>query len=45
MLETIGLRVRRLRRIRIGALTEADLRGQPLRELAPFELDRLAPAR
>ena len=41
MLETIGLRVRRLRRIRIGALTEADLRGQPLRELTASELDRL----
>ena len=33
MLETIGLRVQRLRRIRIGPLTEADLRGRPLREL------------
>lgn len=41
MLEALGLRVRRLRRIRIGALSEADLRGQPLRQLAPFELDRL----
>ena len=45
MFETIGLRVRRLRRIRIGALTEADLRGQPLRELAPEELDRWDAAR
>ena len=45
MLETIGLRVRRLRRIRIGALTEADLRGEPLRELTPSELDRLDAAR
>lgn len=43
MLETIGLRVKRLRRIRIGALTEADLRGRPLRELPPAELDRLTP--
>ena len=45
MFETIGLRVRRLRRIRIGALTEADLRGKPLRELAPEELDRWDAAR
>ena len=45
MLEAIGLRVRRLRRIRIGALTEADLRGQPLRELSSAELDRLDAAR
>ena len=42
MLETIGLRVQRLRRIRIGALSEADLRGKPLRELSPAELGRLA---
>jgi 23S rRNA pseudouridine2605 synthase len=41
MLEVLGLRVKRLRRIRIGALTEADLRGQPLRELSPAELNRL----
>ncbi len=41
MLEAIGLRVRRLRRIRIGPLTEADLRGQPLRELSPAELAAL----
>ena len=39
MLEAVGLRVKRLRRIRIGVLTEADLRGQPLRELSPSELD------
>ncbi len=44
MLETIGLRVQRLRRIRIGPLTEADLRGRPLRELSPAELDRLTAA-
>lgn len=41
MLEVLGLRVKRLRRIRIGTLTEADLRGQPLRELSPAELARL----
>ena len=41
MLEALGLRVKRLRRIRIGALTESDLRGQPLRELAPAEIARL----
>jgi len=47
LLEALGLRVRRLRRIRIGALTEADLRGQPLRELSPAELAglRLSPPR
>ena len=43
MLAALGLRVRGLRRIRIGALTEADLRGRPLRELSPAELSRLAP--
>ena len=42
MLETIGLRVNRLRRIRIGPLSEADLCGKPFRELSPVELDRLA---
>ena len=42
MLEAVGLRVKRLRRIRIGVLTEDDLRGSPLRELSPSELDRLA---
>jgi len=41
MLDAVGLRVRRLRRIRIGSLTEADLRGRPLRELPPEEVDRL----
>ena len=41
MLETVGLRVKRLRRIRIGTLTESDLRGKPLRELSPAELARL----
>ena len=41
MLAALGLRVKRLRRIRIGALTESDLRGQPLRELAPAEIARL----
>lgn len=44
MLEALGLRVRRLRRIRIGDLTEADLRGQPLRELSSAELARLLPS-
>ena len=44
LLEFLGLRVRRLRRIRIGPFTEADLRGRPLRELAPAELARLDPA-
>ncbi len=43
MLEAVGLRVRRLRRIRIGSLTEADLRGRPLRELPPEEVARLLP--
>jgi 23S rRNA pseudouridine2605 synthase len=43
MLAALGLRVRGLRRIRIGALTEADLRGRPLRELSPAELSRLVP--
>ncbi len=42
MLEALGLQVKRLRRIRIGPLSEADLRGQPLRELLPAELARLA---
>lgn len=41
MLEVLGLRVKRLRRIRIGTLVEADLRGRPLRELTPAELARL----
>jgi len=41
MLDVVGLRVRRLRRIRIGSLTEADLRGRPLRELPPEEVARL----
>ena len=44
MLEALGLRVKRLRRIRIGSLTEADLRGRPLRELAPAELAGLRPS-
>ncbi|MGD9611553.1 MAG: pseudouridine synthase [Kiritimatiellia bacterium] len=44
MLEVLGLRVKRLRRIRIGPLAESDLRGRPLRELAPAELDRLVAA-
>lgn len=35
MMAALGLRVLRLRRIRIGSLTEADLRGRPLRELPP----------
>ena len=43
MLNALGLHVRRLRRIRIGPLAEADLRGQPLRELAPVEIARLGP--
>ena len=42
MLEAIGLRVKRLRRIRVGTLTEADLRGKPLRELTAAEIARLA---
>lgn len=41
MLEVLGLQVKRLRRIRIGPLTEASLRGKPLRELTPAELSRL----
>ena len=41
MLDALGLRVKRLRRIRIGTLTEADLRGKPLRELSPAEIARL----
>ncbi len=41
MLEVLGLHVKRLRRIRIGPLTEASLRGKPLRELTPTELSRL----
>lgn len=41
MLEVLGLRVKRLRRIRIGNLVESDLRGRPLRELTPAELERL----
>ena len=45
MLEVLGIRVKRLRRIRIGPLSEADLRGKPLRELSPSELDRLVSAR
>ncbi|MDR0993769.1 MAG: rRNA pseudouridine synthase [Verrucomicrobiota bacterium] len=34
MLEAVGIRVKRLRRIRIGRLTEADLKGKPLRLLS-----------
>lgn len=45
MLEVLGLRVKRLRRIRIGPLSESDLRGKPIRELSPAELRRLIPAR
>ena len=41
MLEAIGLRAKRLRRIRIGFLSEADLRGKPLRELTPSEIVHL----
>ena len=44
MLAVLGLRVKRLRRIRIGSLSESDLRGRPLRELAPAEIARLAAA-
>ena len=44
MLEVLGLRVNRLRRIRIGPLAESDLRGRPLRELTPAELDCLVSA-
>ncbi len=43
MLEALGIHVLRLRRIRIGSLTEADLRGRPLRELPPEELADLLP--
>lgn len=43
MLEAVGLKVKRLRRIRIGSLTEADLRGKPIRELPPAETSRLLP--
>ncbi|MGD9782822.1 MAG: pseudouridine synthase [Kiritimatiellia bacterium] len=42
MLEAIGLRVRRLRRIRIGPLSEADLRGKSIRELPPTDLASLS---
>lgn len=42
MLDALGLRVKRLRRIRIGPLTESALRGKPLRELSAAELDALA---
>ena len=45
MLEALGLRVKRLRRIRIGPLSEADLRGRPLRQLSPSELDGLISTR
>ena len=41
MMSALGLRVLRLRRIRIGPLTESDLRGSPLRELPASLLDRL----
>ena len=41
MLEAIGLRVIRLRRIRIGPLAEASLHGHPLRELSPAETHAL----
>ncbi len=37
MLTVLGLRVKRLRRVRIGPLTAAALRGQPLRQLSPRE--------
>lgn len=37
MLEAVGLKVKRLRRIRIGPLTESALRGKPLRELSGAE--------
>lgn len=43
MLEALGLRVARLRRIRIGNLTEADLHGRRLRELKGAELARIRP--
>lgn len=41
MMEALSLRVFRLRRIRIGTLTEADLRHRPLRLLPPAELATL----
>lgn len=41
MLAAVGLRVRRLRRIRIGPLTERHLRGRPLRELTAAEIKQL----
>ena len=44
MLEAVGLRVNRLRRIRIGPLNESALRGTPLRELSAADLDGLVPA-
>ena len=43
MLEAVGLNITRLRRIRIGPLTESDLRGKPLRQLTPDEIRRLRP--
>ena len=42
MLDALGLRVKRLRRIRIGPLTESALRGKPLRELSAAELRALS---
>ena len=44
LLEALGLRVKRLRRIRVGPLVESHLRGKPLRELTPAEIARLRPA-
>ncbi len=44
MLEALGLRVNRLRRIRIGALSESALRGKPLRELSAAECSTLLKA-
>ena len=41
MLAALGLGVNRLRRIRIGPLTESALRGQPLRELSAAEIAAL----
>lgn len=41
MLAALSCPVRRLRRIRIGLLTEADLRNRPLRPLPPPLLSRL----
>ena len=41
MLEFFGLRVRRLRRIRIGGLSQRDLRGQRLRALSTAEVAAL----